>query len=210
MYVENTKAGGYAGIFTSTNGSGGNVGLDITASGGSVNKGINFNNSMTSSDWNIYSSGSSKAYIAGKVGIGSGNTSPDSNLHVIGSFHTTAGVRMDNIPVGATTDSLLVINPSGSVRKIASATFPVILKGSTTWDPASIGANSSTSTTITVTGAALGDPVTISKTSGSYSNGEVYFAYVSATNTVTIQLQNASGGTFDIASATYNVIVLKY
>lgn len=89
-------------------------------------------------------------------------------------------------------------------------TLPIIFKGSTTWDPPSIGANSSNSTTITVTGANLGDPVTISKTSGSYSNGEVYFAYVSATNTVTIQLQNTSGGSFDIASATYNVIVLKY
>lgn len=86
----------------------------------------------------------------------------------------------------------------------------VYYRGSTTWDPTSIGANSSTTTTITVTGASLGDPVTISKTSGSYSNGEVYFAYVSATNTVTIQLQNTSGGTFDITSATFNVIVLKY
>jgi len=103
------------------------------------------------------------------------------------------------------------IDTDGKLRKAAvPTTGQLSLKGSTTWDPASIGANSSTTTTISVTGAALGDPVTISKTSGSYSNGEIYDAFVSATDTVTIRLSNVSGGTFDIASATYNVIVLKY
>jgi hypothetical protein len=107
--------------------------------------------------------------------------------------------------------NMLYEDVNGEVKKAAvPVSGQITLKGSTTWDPGSIGANSSTSTTLTVTGAALGDGVTISKTSGSYSNGELYFAYVSATNTVTIQLQNVSGGSFDIASATFNVIVLKH
>lgn len=90
-----------------------------------------------------------------------------------------------------------------------SALFPTVLRGSTTWDPASIGANSSTTTTVSVTGAALGDQVLVSKTSGSFSNGEIYFGYVSSSGQVTIQLQNGSGATFDIASADYNIMVLK-
>ena len=84
------------------------------------------------------------------------------------------------------------------------------LRGTVTWDPPSIGANSSTTTTVTVTGASLGDPVTISKTSGSYSNGEIYYAYVSAPGTVTLQLHNGSGGSFNITSADFNIIVLKF
>lgn len=104
-------------------------------------------------------------------------------------------------------DDLLTVNTGVPAW---TSGYTKTLKGSTTWDPSSISANSSTTTTISVTGAALGDPVTVSKTSGAYGNGEVYDAFVSAVDTVTIRLQNVSGGTFDITSATFNVIVLKY
>lgn len=124
---------------------------------------------------------------------------------IYGSAYVRDSLKVDNMPTGSTSDSLLVAR-NNVVYKIA----PSMLKASTTWDPPSISANSSNSTTITVTGASLGDPVTISKVSGSYSNGEVYFAYVSSANTVTIQLQNTSGGSFDISSDTFNVIVIKY
>lgn len=115
--------------------------------------------------------------------------------------------KYDGTNFNTTNDYLsLVVDPATGNAYSKTLT----LKGSTTWDPASVGANSSVSTTLTVTGAALGDGVIVSKTSGSFSNGELYFAYVSATNTVTIQLQNVSGATFDIASATFNVIVHKF
>lgn len=130
----------------------------------------------------------------------------DSNAVIGAKFRVTGNVIINTIDSTSALPNVLYQEPgTGLIKKAA-----VTLKGSTTWDPSSIGANSSTTTTLSVTGAALGDPVTISKTSGSYSNGELYFAYVSATDTVTIQLQNVSGGSFDITEATYNVIVLKY
>lgn len=85
-----------------------------------------------------------------------------------------------------------------------------VLKGTTNWTPGIVSAGSSTSTTVTVTGAAVGDPVTICKLAA-YSNGEIYDAFVSATNTVTIRVHNVSTGSANYSSAAdYNVVVLKY
>jgi hypothetical protein len=82
LYCDNTKGSATAAIFNSSNGSGSNIGLDVTASGGTSNKGVNFGTAMSTGDWNIYSAGNSKTYIAGKVGLGVGNTSPSAALHL--------------------------------------------------------------------------------------------------------------------------------
>jgi hypothetical protein len=106
FYCESTKPGGYAGIFTTTNGG---VGVDITATGGGGgNRAINFNNSTTSSDWTHYSDGLAKFYNRGKVGIGGGTSSPDSTLQVNGSIHNNAGVRFEGLPVGPGTKAVRI------------------------------------------------------------------------------------------------------
>ena len=76
-----------------------------------------------------------------------------------------------------------------------------------TWDPASLAAGSSVTTTITVAGAALGDFVLASFSLS--LQGLFLTAYVSAANTVTVVLGNLTGAAVDLASGTLSVLVLK-
>jgi len=82
------------------------------------------------------------------------------------------------------------------------------LNGSIVWDPASLADGAGeTSSSITVTGAALGDFVIVS---APYDLQDcVATAYVQAANTVEIRLQNESTATRDLASGTWKVRVIR-
>lgn len=80
-------------------------------------------------------------------------------------------------------------------------------KASATWDPGSVAAGAAASTTITVSGAALGD-FALASFSLSLS-GLTLSAYVSATNTVTVVLSNLTAAVVDLASGTLAAIVFK-
>lgn len=81
--------------------------------------------------------------------------------------------------------------------------------GSATYDPASLLDGAGATTTVTVTGAALGDFVT----GVSFSldlQGILLTAYVSAADTVAVRFQNETGGTIDLASGTIRVMVASH
>lgn len=76
-----------------------------------------------------------------------------------------------------------------------------------TWDPGSVAAGAKVSTTLTVSGASLGDFVL---RSFSLDIQELTLtADVSAANTVEVVLANLTGAAVDLASGTLAVIVLK-
>jgi len=82
-----------------------------------------------------------------------------------------------------------------------------VLNGSKTYDPPSLSTGTQTTTTVTVTGAVLGD---YARTSFSLDlQGLTMSAYVSATDTVTVVTLNMTGGTLDLASGTLRVRVWK-
>jgi hypothetical protein len=81
------------------------------------------------------------------------------------------------------------------------------LAGSATYDPPSIADGDAASTTVTVTGAALGD---FAEVSLSVSNqGLIIGGRVTASNTVTVRYQNETGGAIDLASHTISIKVRK-
>lgn len=83
-----------------------------------------------------------------------------------------------------------------------------VLTGSATYDPPSLADGAGTNTTVTVTGAALGDFIAGLSFTRDLA-GITLTGYVSAADTVTVRLQNESGGPVDLASGTLRARVRK-
>lgn len=83
------------------------------------------------------------------------------------------------------------------------------LKGSKTHDFASVASGAKADTTVTVTGAALGDFVTSVALSVAVPGGCILEGNVTAADTVTVTLFNISGSPVDLASATLAVRVAQ-
>lgn len=91
------------------------------------------------------------------------------------------------------------------------AGLPIVqmLTGSAIYDPGSLADGAGATTTVAVTGAALGDYVAL-VSFGVDLAGITLTAYVSAANTVSVRFQNESGGVLDLASSTLRVAVVPF
>ena len=82
-----------------------------------------------------------------------------------------------------------------------------VFVGDATVDPATVPANTLVATSVTVTGAALGDIVLagpgVSLATVNWS------AHVSSANTVSVVIDNASADHIDIASSTWTFVILR-
>lgn len=129
------------------------------------------------------------------------------------------GISMTGYVSANDTVSVRLQNESAGTLDLASTTFRAIvlprrsakagigmLHGTATYDTASLADAAGVTTTITVRGAALGDYALVSF--GLDLQGMTVTAYVSATDTVAIRIQNESGGTIDLASTSIRVRVL--
>ncbi|MER9450108.1 hypothetical protein [Mesorhizobium sp. M0254] len=136
----------------------------------------------------------------------------DQNLYVSNGFTRSTGMAIGAIndaltglaPFEIRTSELLVSGLAGgtAVRTVAS-----YLKGTVVYDPPSLADGAGVTTTVTVTGAALGDVAQASHTQP--LQGITVNAWVSAADTVSVRFQNESGGVLDLASGTLTAIVIK-
>lgn len=127
------------------------------------------------------------------------------------------GMSISAQVVAADTVDVRLQNESGGTLDLASITarvavLPMIrwqafgLCGIATWDPGSLIDAAGESKTVTVTGAKLGDFAVAAL--GVAVQGMTVSASVTADDTVIVRLQNESGGTLDLASATVRVLVV--
>jgi hypothetical protein len=95
---------------------------------------------------------------------------------------------------------------SGSTRYTLAKT----LTTTTTLNFGQVGSNSSITLTATLTGAALGDVVTIGPPAGSFAQNILYTGYVSAANTITVMCTNSGTGQVTVPSGTFRIIITRY
>lgn len=104
-------------------------------------------------------------------------------------------------------DTTLSLNLAiDDLETLRAAGAGAVLTGSATYDPASLADGVGATTTITVTGAALGDYV-VGVSFSLDLQGIGLTGYVSAADTVAVRFQNESGGTVDLASGTLRALV---
>lgn len=98
-------------------------------------------------------------------------------------------------------------DPVPTQTQLTAISNGTVLTGAVTYDPPSLIDAAGASTTVTVTGANLGDFAIPSF--GLDLQGITVTAYVSAANTVTVRFQNETGGTIDLASGTLRARVFQ-
>jgi hypothetical protein len=191
------------------------AGLQILANNQSQSTTLAFNGVRGSGNLFISAAGSSHVLIqpGGRTGIGSTvGSAPTAHAHIAASTTAAASLR---IPTGTAPTSPnegdIWHNSNNLLFFTNSTTHTVakILSNTATLDFPSTAAQTSSDLTITVTGAAVGDAVSIGVPNGSITADTTWFGWVSATNTVTIRHLNSGTLPSDPASGSFRAVVHK-
>ena len=195
----------------SVNSNGGVAVINLTNTAGtqSIYGGVGGSNAM-----DFYTNSAFRMRLDASGNLGIGTTSPTAVLHLKAGTATantaplkfTSGTNLTTAEAGAMefNGTNLFFSPSTTRHTVNHG-----LTGSATLDFGSTNAQLSTDLTITVTGAADGDVVSLGVPNAAVNANTSYSAWVSAANTVTVRFNNYSSGTVNPASGTFKVFVTK-
>jgi hypothetical protein len=148
-----------------------------------------------------------------------GSTSATAKLHIGASSGaaSTGAIKFVNGTQLVTPESMVLEPETGGLNLLYTPqggtvqyTLSKTLKATATLDFPSTAAGANQDLTITLTGAAVGDPVMLAMPA-SVASGTGYEAWVSATNTITVRHLNYMTVTADDpASASFTVALIKY
>lgn len=161
------------------------------------------NVTLIGNQWECSSSSNCLEFPATERVRGSSNTIRNAGAGTAVNIGSTAiDVQFDesNNFLGTVTVNATSAGTGSEVRRL--------YKGSATYDPPNLADGAGATTTVTVTGAALGDFVD----GVSFSldlQGITVTAWVSSANTVSVRFQNETGGAIDLASGTLSARVRK-
>ncbi len=99
---------------------------------------------------------------------------------------------------------------TGSISVGGGTQITKIVKGTISIDSASMLTLAGNVTSLTITGAAVGDSVVITPGTVGFEAGIIAVgAYVSATNTVKVTMFNTTGGTIDAAALVCEYLLIR-
>jgi hypothetical protein len=160
-----------------------------------------------------YTDGDAKRAVAHRGGLYIGK------ITYLGRFKDTTAATLAQMSMTKPTREGALIYDSTSAREkiylwrgdsTKYVELAMVITSTTTIDFASQAAQTSGDTTRTVTGATVGDPVSISVgTAGVNLANTSFTAFVSSANTVTIRLNNYSASAKDPASGVFRISVIK-
>ena|SRR5688572_9837721 len=149
----------------------------------------------------------------GNVGIGIATPSAMLHLPASTTAASTASLKINEGSRQTAAEDGTINYVSNNLEFVETSTVYTIAKtltGTATLNFGSVASLGNETLTITVTGAADGDVVSIGVPNGSMTAGLVFTSWVSASNTVSVQCYNSTVAPIDPASGTFRASVTKY
>ncbi|MBC7629475.1 hypothetical protein, partial [Ferruginibacter sp.] len=220
MKIQNTNPSGYSSIdIWSNTAQIGNVGF---SNGGSVYPNLFYFATNTTNGMVFSTNNTARMQLDGSSGnIGIGTTFSTANPATAALQIKPGTTSASSAPLKFTAGVNLTTPENGAVEydgtnyfaTNATATRFTIIKSLTstaTLQFPNTSAGTSSTLTVTVTGAVDGDPVSLGVPNASNNSNSNFTAYVSAANTVTVKFNNYSTVAVDPASGTFRVSVMRY